>query len=266
MRDPPISFFDIRTSIPGPVPTSPNTWRVRLIMNYKKLRYQTCWVEISDIETVCKARGIPHSSLKPDGTPKFTLPAIIDHKPSGEVAISDSVSIIEYLEKEYPDPEPSRAVIPLGTMPLLLAYEHQIVVSITSHMWPLVILDMYSKKTPRDQDNLRRRTEAAFGKRPEDVSLVGEAREELWRKVESGFDVVARGIAYNRGQYLMGDNPCFVDFTLCGLLLMLRHLSPDEAWPRVCGWNGGLWKNYFNAFLSLMLIPNVQQSLPRQRL
>ncbi|KAF8841520.1 hypothetical protein BDN67DRAFT_967105 [Paxillus ammoniavirescens] len=249
MSDTTITFFDIPTTIPGPVAISPNTWRIRLILNYKKLRYQTCWVEVADIETICKARGIPHSTVKPDGTPKFTLPAIIDHKPSGDVAISESLRIAEYLEKEYLDPESSRAIIPLGTTPLLKAYEHHILAYITSRLWPLVALDIYSVKTPADQDRLCRHMQATFGKRVQEIVLVGEAREVLWKEIENAFDVVAGGIAQNGGQYLMGNNPCFVDFTLCGLLMMFRYISSDEAWPQICAWRGGFWKDYFNAFL-----------------
>ncbi|KIJ62248.1 hypothetical protein HYDPIDRAFT_30514 [Hydnomerulius pinastri MD-312] len=255
-----ITFFDIQTTIPGPVPTSPNTWRVRLILNYKNLAYETCWVEAADIETVCKSRGIPPSSTKPDGTPKYTLPAIIDCQPSGTVCVSESVLITEYLEKTYPDDDATRAIIPPGKKSLLLSFEHKIALTITSQLWPLIALDMYSKKTPRDKRHFRQRMEAAFGKPLEEIPLVGEERQELWRKVECAFDAAAKGLGRDDRQDPMspGNHPSFVDFTLCGLLLMFFHIAPDEAWPKICGWNGGFWGKYFSAFQSLMLIGDEQ--------
>ncbi|KAH7920844.1 hypothetical protein BV22DRAFT_1179819 [Leucogyrophana mollusca] len=249
-----ITFFDIPTVIPGSIPTSPNTWKVRLVLNYKRLAYRTCWVESVDIESVCKSLNIPPTATKPNGDPKYTLPALIDNTSSRSVVLSDSTPIIEYLETTYPDPDPSRAIIPPGTRALIAASEHHIATSITPLLYPLIIMGIYSKKGPRDQLHLRRRTEAAFGKAIDEVQSTGQDREILLKKLEGAFGLFAESLMKGGGDYIVGGSPCLVDFTLCGLLLMFYHASPD-IWERVASWRGGLWAKYLITFEPLMHVP-----------
>ncbi|KAH7915562.1 glutathione S-transferase [Hygrophoropsis aurantiaca] len=251
-----IIFFDIPTTIPGSIPTSPNTWKVRLVLNYKKLRYQTRWVESVDIEAVCKPLGIPPTTTKPNGDPKYTLPALIDNTQSTPVVISDSTPIIEYLEKTYPDHDLSRAIVPSDSRALLAAFEYQVATSITALLYPLVVMDLYSKKGTRDQHYLRTRMEALFGIPLEQVQSVGHDRERLLRKLERAFNLFATSLRTSGGSYIMGQNPCLMDFTLCGLLLMFYHASPDGIWKQAATWRKGIWVRYLLTFQPLMHNPD----------
>ncbi|KAG1743046.1 hypothetical protein EDB19DRAFT_1927488 [Suillus lakei] len=197
-----IIFLDIRTVLP--VPTSPNTWKVRLTLNYKELAYGTKWVETADIESVCKSLGIPPTSMLPDGTPKYTLPALIDNTFAPPAFLSDSTPIIEYLERTYPDPDSSRALCPPPSRALHALFEYHVAHSITAQLLPVMKL--------------------------EDIELRGKDREEHWKKIEGAFDLLATFMQSGSGELFTGSNLSLADCTLGGLLLALRYDSPDEAW------------------------------------
>jgi glutathione S-transferase len=242
-----IIFLDILTVLP--MPTSPNTWKVRLTLNYKELAYGTKWVETTDIESVCKSLGIPPTSVLPDGTPKYTLPALIDDTFTPPAFLSDSTPIIEYLERTYPDPDSSRAICPPASRALHALFEYHVAQSITAQLLPVMVMHMYDKKTPRDRIHFRHRTEAAFGKKLEDIELKGKEREEHWKKIEHAFDLLATFMRTRSGagELFTGSNLSLADCTLGGLLLALRYDSPDEAWMKVSSWSNGKWTRYMTA-------------------
>ncbi|KAG1724518.1 glutathione S-transferase, partial [Suillus paluster] len=242
-----IIFLDIPTVLP--VPFSPNTWKVRLALNYKKLPYETRWVETTDIASVCKSLGIPPTSALPDGTPKYTLPALVDNTTSPPALLSDSTPIIEYLERRYPDPDPSHALCPPASRALHAVFEYHVAQSITAHLLPVMVMHMYERKTPRDRIHFRQRTEAAFGKKLEDIELRGKEREEHWKKIEGAFDLLASFIqaGSGAGELFTGSNLSLADCTLGGLLLAFRYVSQDEAWIKVSSWSNGKWSRYVTA-------------------
>jgi glutathione S-transferase len=91
---------------------SNNTWKVRLVLNYKGERigqimrekltfagipYRTEFMEYPDITPPLKAFGIaPHE----DNDPPYTIPAI----KIGNKYLMDSTVIVEELERRYPKP------------------------------------------------------------------------------------------------------------------------------------------------------------------
>ncbi|KAH7920843.1 hypothetical protein BV22DRAFT_1097488, partial [Leucogyrophana mollusca] len=239
-----IIFFDILTTLS--VPTSPNTWKVRLALNYKGLSFETRWVETCDIERVCKSLGIPPTSVSPSGIPKYTLPALIDNTFSTPTILSDSTPIIEYLERAYPDP--SRALCPPNTRSLEALFEYHINTCITAHLIPLMVMHMYDKKTPRDRAHFRERMEAAFGKRLEDIELQGREREDAWKRIAGVFDLLAFFMEKNSaGEFFTGKSLSLADCTMGGLMLALRYDSPDEAWGKVMTWSNRRWARYMAA-------------------
>lgn len=95
------TLFDIPTKSPQ-VCWSMNTWRTRLLLNYKGLDYKTEWVEYPNI-SVRLGQHVPPN----EGGPPFTLPAI--QTPSGSY-VMDSYKIADLLEEQYPEPS-----LPLNT-------------------------------------------------------------------------------------------------------------------------------------------------------
>lgn len=231
---------------------------VRLVLNFKGLDYTTQWVPTSDIEAVCKSLNIPPTGVKPTGEPHYTLPALIDYTQSRShpTILSDSTPIIEYLELTYPG---QAVVFPPGTRSFHALFEHHLSKNIVTHpdLFPLIIMQMYRSKVPRDQVHFRTRMEKLYGKPLEDIELKGDvARDQAWERLHGAFEILAGFLKKNdRGEFFMGERVSFSDFTLCAFLLFLRNTSPDDAWVKITSWDGGRWTRYVDACREWILVP-----------
>ncbi|KAF9465918.1 hypothetical protein BDZ94DRAFT_1159222 [Collybia nuda] len=242
-----IIFFDIPTQVS--LPTSPNTWKVRLVLNFKGLEYETRWVPTTDIQSVCKSLNIPPTGTKPTGDLHYTLPAIIDYTQSSSIPaiISDSTPIIQYLEHTYPSP--SHKLFPDGTEAEYRAFETFLLQDIMKHAPSLWFVDNLNAKPPIDQADFRVRMEGRFGKKFEEIELRGEEREAAWQDVERAFKKLSGFFPKGKnGQYLTGDMVSFPDFALCGFLLFIKNISPNDAWEKIASWEDGKWCRYLEAF------------------
>ena len=274
LRDINIVFLDIPTAIQGP--TSPNTWKVRcapkicllhvidslmhkrrLALNYKKIPYTTEWVPTADIKSTCIKYGIPPSGTRPNGEPHYTLPALIDHtNPDYPVILSDSIPIIEYLEKTYPSP-PERRLLPDGTTPLQLLFTEFVLPKILSFVPSLAIMAFYRSKTPRDQADFRSRTEAAYGKKLEEIEKQGPEREAAYKESEELFGKLVTAWRKNENHpFIMGERPTLADLAVAAILIFFKLISPNELWVRVSGWDDAFWLRYLNAFSDWMNVDN----------
>ncbi|KAK7689357.1 hypothetical protein QCA50_007148 [Cerrena zonata] len=105
-----ITLYDVPSI--APQPWAPNIWRIRFLLNYKRLPHRTVWVEFSDVEATLRSINAPPTSMRSDNRPVYTLPAIVDplRSRSHPVVLSNVQTIAEYLETAYP----ARAVFPEG--------------------------------------------------------------------------------------------------------------------------------------------------------
>ncbi|KAI5119208.1 hypothetical protein M0805_004463 [Coniferiporia weirii] len=252
-----IIFYDIETRIPG-LPTSPNTWRVRLVLNYKRLNYKTVWSIGPTIQQTCVEAGIPPLEKREDGSLRYTMPAIVDlTHPEAPVRLTDSVKIIKYLEETYPDPDPEKALFPKGTQALqALAYDF-ILESVTETIRPLTVYGMYEKQMELAQPGFRKLREAMFGKKLEEITPKGEARAETWRKVRAILDTVSSFIDNNaEGDdklFFCGRHPSFIDFHIASALISAKLSVGDEEFRKElesCG--EGRWLKLVDVCAPLM--------------
>lgn len=87
---------------PTTTPALPLVSAHRLILGYKSLPYTVKYIEYTEIETHLAPLGGKPTSTKPDGSPFYTLPAILDSTTSGEnVCVIDSIEIAKYLDERY---------------------------------------------------------------------------------------------------------------------------------------------------------------------
>ncbi|KAF8515793.1 hypothetical protein BU17DRAFT_93209 [Hysterangium stoloniferum] len=243
MSEPNITFFDI-PSLCKPQAWSPNTWKARLVLNYKQIPYKTVWVSYPDIEETLKKIGGKPTGVKPNkggGAPLYTLPAILDESGDTPIVITDSLAIAEYLDAKYP----GRPVLPKKGTDLEPAFEKffERVVDeplTTVMLGPtLEIQDAQSKpywaRTRRDWYDLN----------PSEISPEGPVREGHWKEVEKGFDSLAELVGGdNPGQWAAGGNePTRIDFIIVAWLIWVKVVSPDEWEKRVKPLNGGRWNN-----------------------
>jgi glutathione S-transferase len=221
-----------------------------MVLNYKRLKFQNQWVPTTRIEATCKALGIGPTATKPDGRPHYTLPAIIDRtNPAHPVVLSDSIPIIEYLERTYPAASPDTALFPPGTREMQMQFNLGRLMKIIWAVPEIAANAHYASKIEMDKAELRCKFERVYGKAFEQIERRGVEREASWRRLEQHFKCLGDMIDKNeRGKFLMGDRVRFMDFALCGCMMFIKCLSPHDAWVRICSWHGGRWAQYFDAF------------------
>ncbi|KAJ7473362.1 hypothetical protein FB451DRAFT_291630 [Mycena latifolia] len=216
----------------------PNIWRIRFILNYKRLPYRTVWVEFPDVETTLRTIGAPPSSRRADGRPIYTLPVIIDPTRNAQAPqiLSNTNNIAEYLEACYP----ARPVFPEGSRALQTLFVHYIQEVFAKPLLPIMV--------PITHDRLPERTQSHFHGIPRTHPLPsGPQREQAWQLVKAQFDFVAlildKNVGDGDGIVAQGHHVSYADFAICSILLWIEQMAPHEGWARVRDWNGGRWRN-----------------------
>ncbi|KAJ3562611.1 hypothetical protein NP233_g9465 [Leucocoprinus birnbaumii] len=219
---------------------SPNTWKTRYILNYKKLPYRTIYVEFEKVDTVIKEAGFTSSRPNPDGTPAYTVPSIIDDATGA--LVTDSYKIAEYLDKQYPD---TPKAFPPGTEALQAAFYAQWNARTRDIlMFPIIIPSVPRIITKESSLEYYYRTRNSwFGKPVDQVRPQGEDFEKLWKQLTAFFDELDGWYAKSSGQFLTGETPSFADFTVAGVVKVLRIIRGEDSedWQKFSTFNSGRW-------------------------
>jgi glutathione S-transferase len=155
-------------------------------MNIKGIAHKTVWIELVDLERIAKGIGCKPTSKRVDGTALYTVPMIQD--PSTGAALSDSITIVQYLDDTYPS---TTRMIPAGTTSLHLAFENALR-SVFTMDWGMHCAGVQSKFiTDKSQTFYRETREQMFGRKLEGLALSGPALEELLEKLDEGLGTVA---------------------------------------------------------------------------
>ncbi|TRM60994.1 hypothetical protein BD626DRAFT_549430 [Schizophyllum amplum] len=249
---PVITLYDVPGSAlqpyaPNMQPWAPNIWRIRFILNFKRLRYRTVWVEFPDVERTLRAIGAPPSAVRPDGREVYTLPVIVDPtaNPSHPVVLSNTNTIAEYLETRYP----ARAVYPEGSRAMQTLFVHYIQEVFSRPLLPIMI--------PISHERLPARSQAHFrGYAPSGSGSSSASREAAWAAVRTEFDFLAGVLDKNAGDgdavVAQGHEVTYADFALCAVLVWIERVAPHDGWARVRMWNGGRWARLWERCLPYM--------------
>ncbi|KAE9406723.1 hypothetical protein BT96DRAFT_915155 [Gymnopus androsaceus JB14] len=226
-----ITLYD--TPGQSPQPWAPNIWRIRFILNYKRLPYRTKWVEFQDIEATLRSIGAPPSSRRSDGRPVYTLPVIVDptRNPSHPEILSNPNNIAEYLETHYP----ARPVFPDGSRAMQSLFVHYIQEVFAKPLLPIMV--------PLSARGLPERSQPPVS--TANSLPPGPQRERAWQLVKEQFDFLASILDKNSGDgdgvCAMGHSVSYADFALCSVLLWIENMAPHDGWARIREWNGGRW-------------------------
>lgn len=183
------------------------------------------------------ALGAEPTATRSDGRPFYTLPVIEDDDRHPGV-ISDSSTIADYIERNYPSP----SVFPTGTRALQAAFIAFLSSSLGPALRPLVIPAVNNILDKRGQEYFRRTREAQFGTTLENVLPLGsEKREKQWLEVAGVLDRVSSWMEGSEGDWLGGHSPVYADFVLASLLLWVIKGGVPDGWSRIKGWNDGRW-------------------------
>ncbi|KAL8969570.1 MAG: hypothetical protein Q9197_004267 [Variospora fuerteventurae] len=231
-----ITLFDL-PSKPTNKCWSANTWKTRLVLNYKSIPYTTEWLDFPDIAPHHKALSIPpnpeNPNLPKDWPSAYTIPTV--HFLNDGTYTQDSVAIAHELEKRYPSPS-----LHLGT-PQQAAIEA---------LWLKLIPSVFPFITPKIVANLVTERGAAY---------VVETREKAfnvkmsdWEKIDAdtawaeaapvltGFGDVLRE---KGGPFALGAEPSYADFILVGMMQFMKAVG-EGTFERLVGADEALGRLY----------------------
>ncbi|KAF5341388.1 hypothetical protein D9758_012299 [Tetrapyrgos nigripes] len=255
-----ITIYDIRRDY-NPQPWLPSIWRIRFVLNYKRLQYQTIWIEFPDVESRLKSIGAPPTHIGPNGQPIYSLPILID--PTRDLAgtgsnrpiiISSANSISEYLEIAYP----SRPIFPAGSRALQTLFVHYIQEVFAKPLLPILVPLSHQQLSQRSQTHFRGHPSLSEGytqapRYPYHSNQPlppGPRRDQAWLIAKEQFDFLDIILQKNAGGrdeledsvVAMGHELTYADFALCAVLMWIRQIAPSDGWERVRHWNEGRWE------------------------
>ncbi|KAF5345756.1 hypothetical protein D9758_011899 [Tetrapyrgos nigripes] len=232
-----IIFYDIPSAKVGA--WSPNTWKTRYCLNYKRIPYKVVWIEYPDIAQEMQKLGIAPTSQR-DGKPHYTLPAIWD--PKTKRGISDALLIAKYLDDTYPDKPtlfPPRARTVQAPWNDLVDWPHLL------PLLPFLLPATLWILNPASDPYFRRKSSVSM----EELSPRGEKKTTEWKKIEEGFDMMDQQWFEKGDSFIMGDTVTFADFALGGYLIWMRVCFgvDSEEWKDVSSWSNGRWGRFLKS-------------------
>jgi glutathione S-transferase len=249
-----ITLYDIVGGPARGTPFSPNTWKTRQArpqyfidiifidislarysLNYKGLPYKVEWVDVADIEALCKRIGAKPTTVKSDGSPSYTLPVI--HDPTTDTAVSESAAIAEYLDRAYPS---TPILFPTGTFALQHAFIDACSTAIRPGFGPFV------------NEWFTKAKETRLGLEPGEPNPLWLNREDNWGKVRGGFNTLNGWLEKNKsaGMFVMGDALSFADIVLVSHIDFIKRVVGEDSkeWEDLKNCHGGRWDSFVNSF------------------
>ncbi|KAI9845942.1 MAG: hypothetical protein M1838_001491 [Thelocarpon superellum] len=221
---------------------SPVVWRIRLMLNYKRIPYRTIFLEFPDIEPTLKGLGLVPGESVSGHQIKYTVPAI-QHVPTNKYMM-DSAPIAQFLESTYPDP-PVPLTSELGRE---IEAKARAVVGLTfrASVMPREIGIL----SPRAQEYFRRTREAALEYRLEDL-LDPDKEEQAWNAVGDGMRAIGELMRTHKadGPFILGARPSYTDFFIAGSLQFARVVD-EGVFQRNIKYPG--YKELYEACLPFM--------------
>uniref|UniRef100_A0A093VSS0 Beta-etherase n=1 Tax=Talaromyces marneffei PM1 TaxID=1077442 RepID=A0A093VSS0_TALMA len=197
---------------------SPTVWRIRLMLNYKRIPYKTIFLEFPDIEPTLKEPGLTPGKTTTGSQSKYTVPAI-KHVPTNR-CIMDSLVIAQFLESIYSEPP----------VPLTSELGRQIQVKSRSILGKTLSDSIMPREiyilSPRAQEYFRRTREASIGRSLEDV-LDPTKEEQDWLAIDPELRAIGELMRTNKdeGPFILGAKPTYADFFIAGTLQCARMVD-----------------------------------------
>ncbi|KAG8879728.1 hypothetical protein FRB97_001474 [Tulasnella sp. 331] len=260
-----IILYDIPSTFETQQAWSYNTWKARLVLNYKGIPYRTEWVTYPDIEQTFRKVDLPPLKMMPNGKPLYTCPAIIDYiaDPIFGKRVAESTKIAHYLDETYASEQHGPTLFPKGTEAAQNEFINEIDPEsgsgLKSHVSILVVALSVGVLDARGAEYINREREKRLGRPVADVGREGSLeRKEAWDGVKRCLDKIAATYDKNKegqGQFFTGKAITYADIYLISFFLWLRYLPSDRDGPDVkSGWdivktlNEGRWQKLVDKF------------------
>ncbi|KAG2030519.1 hypothetical protein BDR03DRAFT_928942 [Suillus americanus] len=231
----PLVLYDILSELPGNYwsanPAKPRSVLRVLHANYKELPFVTLWVEYLDISIAMKSIGAKPVKRR-NGSDVYTIPVLSD--PNTGALITDSLEIVSYLEKTYPE----KPIFPNSSEPLIRAFD-------SAYM--SLILPGFKPMLPRTIEILSPASAKFFIRI---LSLLGETRweavseenaQQQWENLKKGLDEIDKWYQKSGGKWIMGDTFSFADMVVACRTMWWNTIFDEEQLRELHSWNGGRW-------------------------
>ncbi|KAL7789148.1 hypothetical protein V8C37DRAFT_386848 [Trichoderma ceciliae] len=205
------TLFDIPSKAPR-VCWSMNTWKTRLLLNYKGLDYKTEWVEYPEIN----ARLNQHVPPNEKG-PQFTLPAI--QMPDGSY-VMDSYKIADIIEQKHPEPS-----LALNT-PVQLRFSN-ILANFMGQLMPIFVPGVAQRILGEESlDYFLTTRQKIVGMPLDDYGK--QHGPGAFERAEPFSREITALLNETSGPYFLGDTVSYTDIMWAGILLFFKRLGDEE--------------------------------------
>lgn len=264
----PLILYDISSPV-EPRSYAPNPSKARLALNFKRVSFQTTWVDLLDINDVRKGLNCPATRKLDDGSDFYTLPMLRD--PTSDKVLGDTFDIANHLEDTFPDS--GDCLFPSDSTGTGLDYEsphkdtaffapltsnqgskNQAYARFNLHVDAtfsanMILFGQYLPFNPKTAEAVK----AIMIKRAhlnswDDLSIQGDTREQLM----SAFKVTLTSLAqllmvHKTGPYFEGERATYTDLIVGGWLNMLSIIMPKEEWKDFRTWHSGVFAQLHDA-------------------
>ncbi|KAF2120809.1 glutathione S-transferas-like protein [Lophiotrema nucula] len=210
-----------------------NPWKTRMTLNYKKIDYQTEWVEYPDLQPTLSSYGIPPNDHNdPSYLVDYTSPAI--RFEDGAYAM-DSWIIAQELEKRYPSPS-------LHLDDPVVEEVRSSIKSVDNPIRGAIIPRVARYLLPDRSREYFERTRAVRLGIPLSQFEKEKGGEQIWEDVKVPAQKFAEVLKRNGGPFFLGEEVSYADFIFVSFLHFLkmanadafeRFLALDPAFPAV---------------------------------
>ncbi|KAL7930689.1 hypothetical protein V8C35DRAFT_132466 [Trichoderma chlorosporum] len=202
---------------------SPNVWKVRLLLNFKNINYETQWVHGPDIKPTLEKLGLrPHEKLE-DEVAEYTLPAI--RLPDGSY-VMDSLPIAHALQSLFPQPN---AHLDSAILSTVIIERRKLISALNPVLVPRMPRVCLSGTTIEYHRQARKKT---FGMSLEEL----ESRyggEVAWSAATPSLKRLADVLNSNSsGPFFLGDEASYADFVIVGFFEWCRCVG-DDVFERI---------------------------------
>ncbi|KAJ3755428.1 hypothetical protein EV360DRAFT_72856 [Lentinula raphanica] len=238
-----ITLYDLPSRFEDPNPTySPFVGRVKLALQHKGLPFTTHWIEYSEITAKAKEIGAPPTSIRPDGSPLYTVPFIFDSETN--LAVSDSFLIVKYLDHTYPKSGPT--LIPAGTDVLQNLFALDTAMAPLLPLYTFLRASIFHKLSPSMQEAYVK-LGPPFDTQAH-LKLGKEELKELWTQMEAALGRID-GAMGERNTLVAEKQPTFADAALGANLHLIELVvgTNSEEWTAITStWHNGRWGKYLS--------------------
>jgi len=222
-----VVLFDIPASVKE-VCRSPNIWRTRFLLIYKKIAHTTRWVEYPDIKPLFLELGIPSSGKNAHGEDAYTCPAI-QYFPADEsppVFLADSWKIADFLEERHPNPP----VFPDGAINEQRDRGAKLQTALLHPLMEPFVRMSYPVLNEPSKPYFRQARERLFGKQIEELRPDKKAIDSALATAKDQLDEFMKDFTDNSGPYFDGKDITYLDMVIASIFMGMKVVADEDLW------------------------------------